>query len=181
MKMPLAGPKKRSANRRVPRRLVLGGLLLFIGATICISAQAAPPPSFAIYLIDEGGRTAANAREVRLGRLVLSDRDLIGYVWRTHSMMVKPMAWKRLPRQDEVGVRGLPFAVVADGAVRYRGAFWTSLSSVATEQPVIDVLAMTRGRIQIQRGYPSGGYHPGPDPRNDARVRAVLRSLGKLR
>ena len=65
---------------------------------------------------------------------------------------------------------------MVNGERIYLGAFWTSYSSLSTDLPVIDVIM---NPLAIKPGYPWDQTRD-PDPRQDPRIRSVLKVLGKL-
>lgn len=82
----------------------------------------------------------------------------------------------------EHSVRGVPFAVVADGELIYTGYFWPSYSSVSCDWMVIDPMMISADHeMKVRAGYP--GLPQGmtiPDRRNDERILQILRTDGKL-
>jgi hypothetical protein len=79
-----------------------------------------------------------------------------------------------------VPINGIPFVWRASGEVCYRGAFWSFLSPIATQQPIIDLSRIRRSELHIELGYPPATPHFGPDPRENKRLRAALKRLHKL-
>jgi hypothetical protein len=112
---------------------------------------------------------------------VLTEKDIISYDWATHTMELTEDGIKKLPSTREVGVNGRAFVIVADGKRCYRGAFWTSFSSLAHPNPVIDVLRGGRTTRKIERASFLGSFAKGDDPRSDKRVHKALEEAGKLR
>ena len=97
-------------------------------------------------------------------------------------MKLNPEAIKRLPRPT---ASGTPFVVVVNDERIYLGAFYSSISSIPCQAPVIVV----DGRISdpkqsgyilsIERAYPPD-KGVGQDMRSDERIKTVLGKLGKL-
>ena len=133
---------------------------------------------FAIYSV---AKDAPELAHVELdGEPIISARDLVAYDWRQHTIKLREGTPFRMPKTGEVGVSGKSFVVVAGGQRCYRGAWWTSLSSVATDVPVINVLEQKAGELHIELGYPPASFHSGADPRADPRVRQALLDVKKL-
>jgi len=133
---------------------------------------------FGIYLVKD--LKTRSAIEKNLDELVLesdpiiTEKDMEQYNWSYHSFKLGKEVFDRIPN---VPTDGLPFVVVADGERIYLGAFWTSLSSVSTTLPVIDVLL--KDSVAINWGYP---FTPEgvSDPRNDKRIYKVLEETDKF-
>jgi hypothetical protein len=123
-----------------------------------------------------------------LQRIELADKPIITatdievYYWNEHRIVLTKNGLKKLPDSKEVGGYGKPFVVVVDGARCYRGAFWTSFSSVSHPNPVINAAPLhpRKHSIVIEKAYPSDSFAKGQDPRNDERIYNALRKLGKL-
>jgi hypothetical protein len=147
-------------------------------AVVVPSLAFAKTPVFAIYLVS---RDASRLDQVQLADTpLLTEREILEYRWPDHTMTLTREGLSRLPTSSAVGVRGKPFVVVADGRRCYRGALWTSLSSLATDQPVIDVLARRGTKVRMQCGYPEHPCFPASDVRNSPSVRRALARVGKL-
>jgi hypothetical protein len=110
---------------------------------------------------------------------VFTEHDIVSYDWKTHTLRLTAKGKKKLPQDTAVGVHGKRFVIVADGKRCYRGAFWTSFSSVPCEHPVIDVSKGAK-EVRIERAYPRADFAKGEDPRPDERIRKVLKQTGKL-
>lgn len=133
---------------------------------------------FAIYSV---AKDAPELARVELEpEPIVSEADITRYDWNRHTITLNAGYARKLPSLEVVGVRGKPFVVVAGGQRCYRGAWWTSLSSAGTEEPVIDVLAQRPGELHIDLGYPPSEFHRRADPRADPRVHDALRGVNKL-
>jgi hypothetical protein len=130
---------------------------------------AAQPPRFAI--VDVRGQT------------ILAAEQIVRYDWRTHVISLQPGAALSLRPADGEGlVHGIPFLVMADGEVCYRGVVTSLFSSVSHVGHVIDVNSLDGkdGVVRIEFRRPGPSSEPVIDARSDRRVRDALRSLGKL-
>ena len=167
--------------------------------TICILALAitaacgalAGPPTVAFYFI----KTDATAlTEVELDKApFLTDADIVSYSWNTHTMALSTNAIAQLPSTRDVGTGGKAFVVVVNGERRFRGAFWSSFSSIGHMNPVILTDHHDAKAVALHRRYPTvGGRGPqevivdgkkmiDPDPRDDEKLRETLKTLGKLK
>jgi hypothetical protein len=141
-------------------------------------------PRFGLYLIT---KDANELNKIELDSTpLITETDIINYNWTNHTMYITETAANRIPAIQQVGVNGKPFVIVADGKRAYRGAFWTSISSVPYPSPVIvkDFSSEPKTTIKIERRYgpriPSGGPEEGPDPRDNESIKKVLQELGKL-
>ncbi|HEY5503634.1 MAG TPA: alpha-L-rhamnosidase N-terminal domain-containing protein, partial [Sedimentisphaerales bacterium] len=116
---------------------------------------------------------------------VLTAADIVSYDWNTHTMELTDNGVRSIPAAPkEVGVYGKPFVVVADEQRCYVGAFWTTISSIAYPNPVIEVPLDTKSnKVTIRRAYPFLYEKNGTkkDPRTDKRIFKVLSELGKLK
>ena len=167
---------------------------LLLGAAIRLDAQtpatAAPPADtnlFAIYLVagpvDNRLTVHGTGNWTHLPLLrapIITERNLHAYEWKTHTLRLKggmlPASLGRVP------VQGIPFVVVAAGEKIYLGTFMTTFSSMAVAVPAIvaDPIRGDLATMVIDRTYPGGDSGPGPDPRNDERIRRALEAAGKL-
>ena len=118
-----AGPAK------LVRNCLLGSTIgVVLVLTACLVDASNTSPHLAIYIVDENTNLLA-FNPTRTGHVpVLTNADIISYEWRTHTLLLRNAVWKRLPQSNDVGVKGKPFVVVADGTPCYRGAFWTSIT-----------------------------------------------------
>lgn len=133
-------------------------------------------PRFALYLVK--AHHAEVAKTELENEPLLTEQDIVSYDWQTHTMTLTEAGEKKIPKT--LGTGGKEFMIVADGRRCYRGAFWTSFSSISYPDPIIDVVQ--RGRtVRIQRAYPSERFTTGQDPRPDKRIRQVLEALGKIK
>jgi hypothetical protein len=157
-------------------------LLAAIGFLACCGAEA-PKPCFGLYLV--------KAADADLGKMelesrpLLTEQDFVSYDWKTHALTLTESGKKKIP-DAEVGVHGKKFVIVADGQRCYQGAFWTGLSSISHDHPVIEVddfKADGKGLVvKIQRAYPTAKFAAaGDDPRSDPRIVRVLTALGKIK
>jgi hypothetical protein len=158
---------------------------------LTISTLAAMPKqsSFGIYLI--AGPVDARAFAQQQGQWknlplagapIISEADILAYDFSKHAMRLRPEALKRLPRPP---VAGTPFVVVVNGERIYPGAFYTIVSSISCELPVIVVDRAEQSQASdadvflIERAYPPQ-IASGKDLRSDVRVRDALGKLKKL-
>ena len=140
-------------------------------------------PRLAIYYVKED-RNETSLEEVVLDDYrLMTEQDIVGYDWDTHTITLTKEGIQRIPAGSTVGVRGRSFVVVADGHRCYKGAFWTSFSSISCPLPVIDVLRLNNQtrQVRIERAYPTAKFGRRADPRFDSRIRKVLEETGKLR
>jgi hypothetical protein len=140
-----------------------------------------------LWLLADPEISAYTAAALPLDSLELAAEPLIDigsiswYGWDQHTLVWS--SWHNSTelrnRLHEVGVYGLPFVVVADGARIYLGAFYTMVSSMLLDMPVItiDGPEFLEDRITIEP-RPTG--RPGDDPRTDSRIREVLEEAAKL-
>ena len=114
---------------------------------------------------------------------IFTDADIIAYDFSKHAMKLEPEALKRLPRPP---AEGTPFVVVVNGERIYPGAFYSNISSISCDLPVI--LVDRRGLdptspadiLLIESAYHSQSSALGKDLRSDERVRDALANLKKL-
>ena len=140
-------------------------------------------PRFAMYYVKED-RDDTSLEEVVLDDYrLMTEQDIVDYDWDTHTITLTKEGVQRIPASSTVGVRGRSFVVVADGQRCYKGAFWTSFSSIGCPLPVIDVLRLNNQtrQVRIERAYPTAKFGQGADPIFDDRIRKVLEETGKLR
>jgi hypothetical protein len=117
-------------------------------------------------------------------RPILSIDDIVEYSWERHEIRLTPSANFRLARLQGpvISNPGLAFVVCVGSERIYRGAFWSSYSSVPFDGHVIDLYpAENEQPIRIQIGYPTEEWFTGEDMRDDPRIYTALMSAGKLR
>jgi len=184
------------------------GMILLL--TVTSLAGVPKRSSFAIYLIADPVDARVLAKEPELWKKlplahepVISDADILAYDFSKHAMRLKPEALKRLPQPSVAGtlfvvlkpealkrlpqpsVAGTLFVVIVNGERIYPGAFYTSLSSIPCDIPVILVDRAVQDQFSsadillVESGYPQPTAH-GKDLRSDVRVRGTLAKLKKL-
>jgi hypothetical protein len=163
------------------------GLILLLAVT---SLAACPKRStFAIYLVagSVDARVFAQQpgvwKDLPLAREpIISGADIVAYDFSKHAMRLKPEVLRRLPRPS---VAGTPFVVVINGERIYPGAFYSSLSSIPCDVPVIVIHRVTPNQtsradvLLIESAYPQPSFL-GKDLRSDVRVKDALANLKKL-
>jgi hypothetical protein len=113
---------------------------------------------------------------------IISNADIIAYDFSKHAMRVRPETLKRLPHPS---VAGVPFVLVVNGERIYPGAFYTMLSSIPCDLPVIVVDRFGQNHsfradvLLIENAYPQTSALR-KDLRSDVRVKDALASLKKL-
>jgi hypothetical protein len=153
----------------------------------CRPPLASPTPeaagSLAIYLLPRADSPPA-ATQIgpnTWGEPVLTQEDVLGYAWQTHTLTLTPAAAQRLAAMRPP-TTGRPFLVCVGSESIYRGAFWPAYSSASFDGVVIDpIFAAQDNTVQIALGYPTPANFGGKDPRADPRIRAALARAGKLR
>lgn len=165
---------------------------------ICIIAVAivsacgalAESPAVAFYFIKTDVKTLGEAELDKAP--FLTDDDILSYCWTTHTMALATNAIVKLPSTRDVGTGGKAFVVVVNGERRFRGAFWSSASSVGHMNPVILTDHYDAKAVALYRRYPTLGGRGSeamivdgrkmidPDPRDDQKLRETLKNLGKL-
>lgn len=138
---------------------------------------------FAIFLVK--GVKTEDAMKAKLEELtlekepVITDKDLLSYKWEDHE--VKLMKDFDINKHlDKVPVDGLPFVVIADDKRVYLGAFWTPISSLPSNVPVIEVpLMLPQNTLKIKAGYPNN-INSQSDPRSKRIIYDALKSVGKI-
>jgi hypothetical protein len=142
----------------------------------------------AIYLLADESITAVQAAQLPLDSLEIASSPLMTmeslayYDANTHALFFGSW-WSSgslINPLPQVGVFGLPFVVVADQERIYLGAFYTLISSVLFDGPiiVIDYPEAPYDHVVIEPNYASPQT---PDPRSDTRIFNVLRASGKLK
>jgi hypothetical protein len=135
-------------------------------------------PRIAIYLVT---KPSALLENVELAPVpLLTEDDIVSFKWLQQQIVLTDEGFSKIPSSSQVGVNGKPFVVVVDGHRCYLGAFWTGISSVASPNPVIDVLRAKDNIITILRAYPQSQFGAGPDPRADQRLQKALTELKKI-
>ena len=156
---------------------------IFLLIVFCALSSGAPNrPTFEIYLV-ENDNEDLNKIELHKTPLI-TDSDIIRYDWGKHEMILSNDGIKKIPNKKDTGVHGKSFVIVANGVRCYKGAFWTSLSSVSHPNPIINIGPYFDKRpkdvIKIERAYPSETFEVGPGPRNNDLIYKVLFDLNKI-
>jgi hypothetical protein len=146
---------------------------------------ASEPPSTATP-------TPADAVDVRdeHGNILIAADKIASYDWRTHTITLTPGERAKFDEfLKKSGTRlnqGVPFAVAVGGKTIYVGKITFIGSSFSINAPVIVMginitdPTMSADQLRIQLGYPAPNVFRGKDPRGDPRLRAALRTTGKL-
>lgn len=121
---------------------------------------------------------------------LLTEADIVGYVWPKHEIHLRSGVCERLVRDIRPSVWGVPFAIVAQGEPVYLGAFWTGLSSYLADMPTINVDAwqwtvpepdgLPKDAIRIELSQVLEPGEVPTDPRDSPRLREALNRAGKL-
>ncbi len=148
---------------------------------------------FGIYLLADADIRADQAAQLPLDSLVLEDPaplvhlgTLSYYDGVTHALHIGGIRqgtdyiFNHLP---EVGVYGLPFVVMVNGERIYLGAFYTMVSSLTFDHPVIIINYPEPDSdcLTIHRNYAEDPPPGTPDPRTDSRLFDLLEAAGKLK
>ncbi len=161
------------------KNLILLFLVQFI--FICLISAEEIKHSFGIYLIKKDN---SDLKKIELfDNPIITSSDIIKYDWNKHEIELTEAGFKKLPNSKDVGTGGKHFVVVADGIICYRGAFWTSISSISYSNPIINVSQITpksKNTVLIERAYPSASFAKGDDPRNNKHIYNSLYNLGKI-
>lgn len=138
---------------------------------------------FAIFLVKDV--KTADAMKTKIEELMLetepliTDKDVLAYEWENHELkLTNDFDISNLP--EKVPLDGLPFVVIADDKRIYLGAFWTPISSLSSNVPVIEVpLILPQNKLKIEAGYP-GNINIKSDPRNNKIIYDALKRIGKI-
>jgi len=113
------------------------------------------------------------------GDLVISDGDIVSYNRTSYEMVLEETGVARIRELGRIPVNGTGFVVMVDGHAVYTGAFWTPISSIGYDGVVLMIEIPVQNALKFELGYP-GRFSGISDPRDDARIADVFRSLGKL-
>jgi hypothetical protein len=136
---------------------------------------------FSIYLLQDSTLTAANAYEIDLEDLILSEtvfitaNDLESYNWTSHSFVLNES--KQVEFDHFIlysgSTSGIPFVVSVGEEKIYFGTFWWGYSS--SMPPPCAVIYLT-GPLPHRISLPDGAV----DKRNDSRIYNSLKKAGVL-
>ena len=163
------------------KTIINTAIFLLIG--FCALSFGAPKrPTFEIYLVKNDNE---DLNKIELHKTpLITDSDIIRYDWGKHGMILSNDGIKKMPNEKDTGILGKSFVIVANGIRCYKGAFWTSLSSVSHSNPIINVGPQIDKRpknvIKIDRAYPSEKFAVGPGPRNNDLIYKALFDLNKI-
>jgi hypothetical protein len=163
------------------KTIINTAIFLFLG--FCALSFGAPKrPTFEIYLVKNDSE---DLNKIELHKTpLITDADIIGYDWEKHEVILSNDGIKKMPNVKDTGVHGKSFVIVANGIRCYKGAFWTSVSSVSHSNPIINIGPHFDKRpknvIRIERAYPSENFAIGPDPRNNELIYKALFDLNKI-
>ena len=170
----------------------LSQIIILLGFLICISAcqkdsdlniQLVNVKGVSLHLINayeyDASSRAIDESSVRLSKeALLNDGDFISYDSKQHSFTISARG-----RQSIQGLghstSGVPFAILADGALVYTAYFWPSYSSTSCDWIVTDPIIMPDNTMSMKIGYPAGPSDI-PDRRNHDQLISVLQSTGRL-
>ena len=165
---------------------ISGFILLLTFASLAVGSNNA---SVGIYVVSGSVDARVFARTPEIWKTlplevepVISDQDILVYDFSKHAMRLTPEAIKRLPHPP---VTGIPFVVVVNGERIYPGVFYSMLSSIPCDLPVIVTDRMRQDTsvpsdlIFMLRAYPES-LAKGKDLRSDERVKSMFGALKKL-
>lgn len=151
------------------------------------SATSTPEPTegFAIYLTEpeiSPDRLAIQSHLQIADEPLLTEADLVQYVWASHEMTLTAAGYEKL-HALKPPTNGISFVVCVNQSPVYAGAFWPAYSSQSWDGVTIDPVLITADRpvVEIALGYPGSGFYQGADPRGDERIKAALEKAGKLK
>jgi hypothetical protein len=145
-------------------------------------ASPAPKARFAVYLVaNQPQRLPPRLGPLHRYRLakrpLITESDLAAYHWRSHRLVLKPAAFRRLTRQGRPLLNSI-FVVTVGKKKLYLGVFWSDFYSSSRSHPV----AMQRKHsFRIERAYPTPAFATGPDPRPHPSIKAALKRAGLLK
>jgi hypothetical protein len=164
-------------------------LLITIIGLAFSSCQTDNGNQFAIYLLAQD-IPAAKLSQIDINQLILQNKpilsqdDILTYDKAGHTIELTQEAYTRLQQifPMPVKVDGIPFVVCVGEERIYTGAFWTPVSSLSFDGPLIlQPLDKTKTTIQISLGYPVQDVFTGNDPRGDPRIIKALEQGKKLK
>lgn len=125
----------------------------------------------------------------RDGSVLIASDEIVAYDWSSHILTLKQGVRKNLQSKLRGSLaNGHRFVVAVDGKSVYEGTVTSIISSSAFATPVIVVdeaiylpKRLKENQVKIALGYPGEGIFKGKDPRADPRIKASLKSAGKLR
>jgi len=159
--------------------LTVEGRQMFRNAIAYLVASGSSESVFGIYRLDTG-------------ELVLSDRDMVGYVAATHEIELNESGvekWNSYTAEGQWyapdGLYQKDFAVRIDDRELYRGRFWSVFSLQSVEGVVILETTVPRfgalGTIRIDYGYPGPLDDGAGDPRSDPAILDFFAQKGTLK
>ena len=163
----------RDRYRKLPAVL----LMVVVGLELFTGCGKSTGEGFAIYVttLEPAAVLPTTTPPDITGSPFITINDILSYDKNHHELMLTESAFARLT-QLEVPVNGLGFAVCVNREVIYSGAFWTPISSVSYDGPVIIVPLNSQStrKVKIDLGYPSSSFFQGQDPRSDPRILNAL-------
>ncbi len=171
---------------KLPQIIVLLGFSIYFSA--CqkerdLNIQYINVKGLALHLIDSyesnASSRAIDESSIKLNKdALLRDEDFISYDRNQFSFTISASAMQKI--QDmEHSTSGIPFALLADGALVYSAYFWPSYSSASCDWIVTNPLFMPANTMSMQLGYASVAKDI-PDRRNHTRLIGVLDATGRL-
>ena len=170
---------------QLPRIIILLGFAIYFSA--CqkerdLNIQYINVKGLSLYLIDSYESTGSHAIDessIKVNKdALLSDEDFVSYDSSHHSFTISTSAMQMI--QDlEHSTSGIPFALLADGALVYSAYFWPSYSSASCDWIVTDPLSMPDNTMSMKLGYASAATDI-PDRRNHRRLINALDATGRL-
>ena len=161
---------------------IIISLLSIIVISTC-SCHANAGSAFAIFISTIGISTNEDSDINKLELLeepLITDSDIIRYIWETHEIVLSEEGMKRFRNFIESRPNHKIFLVMADGERCYIGAFWSGINQTIYPNPMIIIDPPFQDKIKIERAYPSKKYASDKDYRNDKKIYTALKRIGKL-
>jgi hypothetical protein len=125
---------------------------------------------FAIYYVKVDNQDINKIKLV--AEPVITNKDIIEYNWDTHEITLTDEGIKKIP--SNVSVQGRYFIITTGDIKCYKGAFWSSSSSISCPIPIINLHPINppkdKNTIKIEKAYPTAKFGKEKDPRNNINI-----------